>query len=534
MTSRKIVCVFMPDVKIIADLREHEQQRVAILEDGKLAEIFIEYSSNNDDEYTPDFAHYNAKISRLSRQGDIFKARIDTIVPAINAAFVTLTSKAQTSHQKGRNLDGRNAFMFLNEAKDLKAGQNVIVQITKNARQNKAPRVSTRVSVPGRWLVIVPDSEELGVSRRISDNSERKRLKKIAEDLKAKTPGFGIVIRTAAENIPQELLEADLQSLLKLWDDIKHKAQTSHSPCLLYRDTGTLGRVLRDEITGHVDEIIVDDQEEFERSQGFIERFFPEKPSLQLYTGATPIFEYFGIEQEIQKAIDRKVWLRSGAYLVIDQTEALTVIDVNTGKFISAPDMRHTVLATNLEAAEEIARQLRLRAIGGIVVVDFIDMDEENDRHELIKHFSECVAHDRLKARVFSITQLGLVELTRKRARSDLRSMLTKNCPLCGGDGFVEREESIAVRIKRFVRKITSANNSEAYILQTSKLMAEYIYQFLDEWEQEFGRKIFIASMQSYEAAKFRLDYQGDLQGAEARVKQLRLEEKGRTIIYKI
>ncbi len=524
----------MPDVKIIADLREHEQQRVAILEDGKLAEIFIEYSSQTDDDGTPDFARYNAKISRLSRQGDIFKARVDTVVPAINAAFVALTSKSQTSRQNGKNPDGRNAFMFLNESKNLKAGQNVIVQITKNARQNKAPRVSTRVSVPGRWLVIVPDSEELGVSRRISDNAERKRLKKIAEDLKAKTPGFGIVIRTAAEGISQELLESDLHSLLKLWDDIKRKAQTSHAPCLLYRDTGTLGRVLRDDITGHVDEIIVDDQEEYERSQGFIERFFPEKPNLQLYTGVTPIFEYFGIEQEIQKAIDRKVWLRSGAYLVIDQTEALTVIDVNTGKFISAPDMRHTVLATNLEAAEEIARQLRLRAIGGIVVVDFIDMEEEQDRHELIKHFSECIAHDRLKARVFSITQLGLVELTRKRERSDLRSMLTKNCPLCGGDGFVEREESIAVRIKRFVRKITSANNSEAYIIQTSRLMAEYIYQFLDEWEQEFGRKIFIASMHTYEADKFRLDYQGDVQGADDRAKQLRLDGKGRTIIYKI
>ena len=214
----------MPDVKIIADLREHEQQRVAILEDGKLAEIFIEYSSQADDDDTPDFARYNAKISRLSRQGDIFKARIDTIVPAINAAFVALTSKAQTYHQKGRDHDGRNAFMFLNETKGLKSGQYVIVQITKNARQNKAPRVSTRVSIPGRWLVLVPDSEELGVSRRISDNSERKRLKKIAEDLQAKIPSFGIVIRTAAEGISQELLESDLRSLLTLWDDIKHKA----------------------------------------------------------------------------------------------------------------------------------------------------------------------------------------------------------------------------------------------------------------------------------------------------------------------
>ena len=524
----------MPDIKIIADLREHEQSRIALLEDGKLAEIFIEYSSQIDDDGSQDFARYNAKISRLSRQGDIFMARVETIVPAINAAFVALTSKAQTSHQKGKNPDGRNAFMFLNESKGIKAGQNIIVQITKNARQNKAPRVSSRVSIPGRWLVLVPDSDELGVSRRISDNHERKRLKKIAEELKALVPSFGIVIRTAAEGVSQELLYSDLQNLLTLWTDIKRKADNSHSPCLLYRDTGILGRVLRDNITGHVDEIILDDKEELERSQGFVERFFPERPNLQLYTGVTPIFEYFGIEQDIQKALDRKVWLRSGAYLVIDQTEALTVIDVNTGKFISAPDMRHTVLATNLEAAEEIARQLRLRAIGGIVIVDFIDMEDENDRHQLIQHFSECVAYDRLKAHVFSITQLGLVELTRKRERSDLRSILTKNCPLCGGDGFVEREESIAVRIKRFVRKITTANNSEAFILQTSKFMAEYIYQFLDEWEQEFSRKILIASVSSFETGKFRLEFQGDIQSAEERAKSLRLESKGHTIIYRV
>ena len=189
----------MPDIKIIADLREHEQSRIALLEDGKLAEIFIEYSSQIDDDGSQDFARYNAKISRLSRQGDIFMARVETIVPAINAAFVALTSKAQTSHQKGKNPDGRNAFMFLNESKGIKAGQNIIVQI-----------------IPGRWLVLVPDSDELGVSRRISGNHERKRLKKIAEELKALVPSFGIVIRTAAEGVSQELLYSDLQNLLTL------------------------------------------------------------------------------------------------------------------------------------------------------------------------------------------------------------------------------------------------------------------------------------------------------------------------------
>ena len=499
----------MPEVKIIADLKEHEQPRIAILEDGRLSEVFIEYSSDGDDE----------RLSRFSRQGDIFKARVDTIVPAINAAFVALTTKTVR-----KSSDSRNAFMYISENDAVKSGQNIIVQVTKNARQNKAPRVSSRVSVPGRWLVLVPDSDELGVSHRISDNPERKRLKRIAEALKAENPGFGVVIRTAAEGISEELLRADLSSLLALWKDIKHKARHTPSPCLLYRDTGILGRVLRDEVAGNIDEIIVDDPEEFERAKSFVERFFPERPALQLYTEATPIFEYFGIEDEIAGALERKVWLRSGAYLVIDQTEALTVVDVNTGKFTSAPDMRHTVLATNLEAADEIARQLRLRSVGGIVVVDFIDMDNEEDKRELLRHFSRLVSRDRLRARVFSITQLGLVELTRKRERSDLRTLLTRNCPLCGGDGYVEREENIALRVKRFLRKITTVNNSEAFLVQTSAHMARYLYGCLDGWQEEFGRKFLVAGMGDFPVDKFRLEYQGSLREAEARAKDLRGE----------
>ena len=354
----------MPDLKIIADIAEHEQSRVAILEDGRLSELFIEYSFADDDIPSP-------KISVLSRQGDIFMARVETILPAINAAFVSLSTKS-SKHIHAH--DPHNAFLYISDTRSIKAGQYIIVQVTKNARQNKAPRVSTRISIPGRWLVIVPDSDELGVSRRIADNQERKRLKSLAEALKAEVPGYGVVIRTAAEGVSEDLLRCDLESLLSLWKDIKAKAQHTHSPSLLYRDMGTLGRVLRDDVSGKIDQIIINDKDEFTNTQTFLTRFFPDKPELVLYEGLTPIFEYFCIEAEIQKALDRKVWLTSGAYLVIDQTEALTVIDVNSGKFTSAEDMRQTTLAVNLEAADEIARQIRLRSIGGIVVTDFIDM----------------------------------------------------------------------------------------------------------------------------------------------------------------
>ena len=513
----------MPDVKIIADLAEHEQSRVAILEDGRLTELFIEYSFADDDD-TP-----SPKVSRLSRQGDIFMARVETILPAINAAFVALSPKAS---KHSHSHDPHNAFLYLSETRTLKAGQYIIVQVTKNARQNKAPRVSTRISVPGRWLVIVPESNELGVSRRITDNQERKRLKSIAESLKAEVPDFGVVIRTAAEGVSEELLRSDLNSLLLLWQDIKAKAKHARSPGLLYRDMGTLGRVLRDEVCGNIDQIVINDKDEFTNIQAFLARFFPDKPELVLYEGITPIFDYFGIEAEIQKAVDRKVWLRSGAYLVIDQTEALTVIDVNSGKFTSAEDMRQTTLAVNLEAAEEIARQIRLRSIGGIVVTDFIDMESEDDRNTLLKHFAEVLRPDRLKARVFSITQLGLVELTRKRERPDLRSVLTRNCPYCNGEGVIEREESIALRIKRFIRKVTAATNSEAYVIQTSRHMAEYVYHYLDEWEMEFGRKLYIVGIHGFDRDKFRLEYQGDLESAESLVKHFMFE--GKSNIYRV
>lgn len=490
----------MTGVKVIADLREHEQSRIALLEDGKLSEIFVDGVGDE-------------TFSGHVREGDIFKARIETLVPAISAAFVKLSPKISGT-PKGAN----NAFMYVNEAlspEAIKPGHEIIVQVVRSARKNKAPRVTPKISIPGRWLVLVPDSDEAGISRRISDPAERKRLKALADTLKAEITGDGIIIRTAAEGITEEYLRSDLKSLLELWQEISDRAEKTPAPCMLYRDMGALGRVLRDEISGKIDEIIIDDEGEYINARNFVDTFYPERPDVKLYDGITPVFEFFGIEDEIRKALERKVWLKSGAYLVIDQTEALTVVDVNTGKFTSAPDMRHTVLETNKEAAGEIARQLRLRSIGGIIVVDFVDMDNEADRHELLRHFQECLCHDRMKPKIFGLTRLGLVELTRKRERPDLKSVLTRNCPVCGDNGFVEREENIAMSIKRFIRKVTASNNAEAFVIQTDKHTASYISQFVDEWREEFGRKIFVMGVDGFNRGKYRLEFQGRLVDAE-------------------
>lgn len=510
-------------VKIIADLRENEQSRVALLEDGKLSEIFIEFNFDDDGNLSP-----REKSSSSIRQGDIFKARVETLVPAISAAFVKLSRKTHST-VTGAN----NAFMYVNEADNpsaLKPGHEIIVQVVKPARKNKAPRVTPRISIPGRWLVLVPNSNESGVSRRISDIDERRRLKILADTLKSEYPDHGIIIRTAAEGITEDYLRSDLQSLVALWNEISAKAANAPAPFMLYRDIGTLGRVLRDDVNGKIDEIIIDDADEFENARNFIANFSPDCENITLYDGITPVFEYFGIDDEIRKAIDKKVWLKSGAYLVIDQTEALTVIDVNTGKFTSEPDMRHTVLSTNKEAAEEIAHQLRLRSIGGIIVVDFVDMDTENDRHELLSHFQKFLSHDRMKPKIFSLTRLGLVELTRKRGRPDLRSVLMRSCPVCG-DGFFEREENIAMSVKRFVRKVTSANNAQAFVIETDNFSAQYISRYLDGWENEFRRKIFLAGVDGMTRGKFRLEFQGNISDAENVIRELR--HNRRAIIYK-
>ena len=490
------------DRKIIANCIDPEETRVAIIEDGRLADLFVE------------------RMWERQKAGEIYKARVESVLPGIHASFVNLG-------------DGRNAFLYLNDARglDLQPNKELLVQVTKTARKNKGARVTSRISLPGRYVVLVPGGQESGVSKRIVDENERKRLKAIARELRG---DYGIIVRTAAEGVDDESLAHDVETLLALWREIEHTGRNQSAPCLLYRDLGLLGRVLRDELTEQVSEIIVDGPEEFENVGGHLSSLCGgEPPELSLYKGTIPLFEHYGVEKEIDAALERKVWLESGAYLIIDHTEALTVIDVNTGKFIGKTDLRHTVLETNLEAASEIARQLRLRAIGGIVVIDFIDMDFEEDRSRLLRRLEDVFQPDRYRARVFGVSQLGLVEITRKRARPDIRSMLTRSCPACGGGGWVFREDTIAMTIKRFLRKVSFANRAEALLLEANDAVAQYIFEtYLTLWEAELGRKIYIAAAPDFAWSKFRLEAQGGVDQVERRIEQMEKRE-ARIIVYR-
>jgi ribonuclease G len=369
------------------------------------------------------------------------------------------------------------------------------------------------------------------VSKRIEDDEERARLRSIARRLRPE--GYGLIVRTVAEYCEEENLARDVSELMEAWNEVEYKAKKNSAPCLLHRDIGLVERILRDELNGSIGEIVVDAPDEFENISSFLQRFTPEaRPELSLYKGSLPIFDVYGIERAIDEMRDRKVWLPSGAYLVIDQTEALTVIDVNTGKYIGSKDLRDTVFHTNFEAAEEIARQLRLRAIGGIVVIDFIDMDSPDDRVKLVEQLQEFFKGDRCKARVYGVTALGLVEITRKRARLDMRSIISRGCPFCGGLGWVDKEETVAMKVKRFLRKAITGSRSEAFLVELHPAIARYIADiYLSMWEEEFDRRLYMVECPEYAWDKYKIEFHGTLPRVMHRVEIMERREE-RVVVH--
>jgi ribonuclease G len=491
------------DMKLIVNVIDPEEIRVAILDArGRLDNLYVE------------------RMLERQRTGEIYKARVDSVLPGMNAAFLSLG-------------DGRNGFLYLNDVRDsvIKPGMDMVVQVLKTARRGKGARVSPRVSLAGRYLVLVPENGDIGVSKRIENNDERARLRSIARKLRP--DGFGLIVRTVAEFSDEESLSRDVADLMEEWNEVKRNAKKNTAPCLLHRDIGLVERILRDELTDSIGEIVVDSPDEYESIGAFLQRFGEEeRPELSLYKGTLPIFDVYGVEHAIDEMHDRKIWLPSGAYLIIDQAEALTVIDVNTGKYIGSKDLQDTVYHTNFEAAEEIARQLRLRAIGGIVVIDFIDMDSQEYRDKLVDQLQELFKNDRCKARIYGVTELGLVEITRKRARLDMRSIMSRGCPFCGGLGWVDKEETVAMKVKRFLRRSVLGSHSEAFLVELHPAIARYIAEtYLSMWEEEFERRFYLVECAEYAWDKYRIDFQGTLSRVTHRVEVMEKRE-GHVVVH--
>jgi ribonuclease G len=467
--------IFLPK-EIIANIGP-EEIRVGILENSVLVELVIERSAHQ------------------GLVGNIYKGRVENVLPGMQAAFVNIGQDKNgflyTGHVEPE--DEEQPIIVTHEP--IVEGKPILVQVTKEAVGTKGARLTTQLTLPGRYLVLMPTADYIGISRRIEQEEERERLRQVAEQIKP--PGMGIIVRTAADGKSDHELLGDVQYLSKLWDSIQSRIKGSPAPSSLYQDLGLVNRIVRDFFTEDVEKIVVDDPKVYKLMRELltgIDTTWGER--VQLFSGAD-IFEFYGLESEFKKASNRRVWLKCGGYLVIDQTEALTVIDVNTGKFVGHTNLADTVLKANIDAAEEIARQLRLRDIGGIIVIDFIDMENESDRHQVLVRLQECLKKDRTKTNVLGLTQLGLVEMTRKKVRPDLQSVLLKECAYCEGRGRVLSEETVAIDIKRRLRRIAAENHAgDAILLEVHPLVASSIVGpngvGLKKWEKETGKTLII------------------------------------------
>jgi ribonuclease G len=448
---------------------EPNETRIGIREDGQLVEYMVERSGE-----------------RLS-VGDIYKARVTAVLPGMQAAFLDigyeksaflhvsdLSTETKDFEDIEDRLEGRQSNDTPAVTKDrdilieqvLSKGDEIMVQVTKEPIMTKGPRVSTQISLPGRYMVLMPSADLVGVSRKIESREERQRLKSIVGPLKPSD--MGLIVRTAGEGMDRRHFLADIKFLTRMWKRMSRKADKVKSPNLIHKDKEIITRLVRDIFTDDVTAVVVDSKKEHREIVSYLRSFAPDLRSrVHLYKEDTPIFDAYEIEKETEKFLNRIVPLKKGGFISIDHTEALVAIDVNTGRYRGARDQEETALKTNLTAAREVARQLRLRDLGGIIVIDFIDMEMEENRKKVIDELRAALRRDRSRTKTLRVSEIGLVEMTRQRVRPSLGQMLSDTCPTCGGSGRVLSLESIEMRLERCLRRMrgrSKENRIELYL----------------------------------------------------------------------
>ena len=394
----------------------------------------------------------------------------------------------------------------------LKVGQELLVQVIKGPRSTKGARVSTRISLPGRYLVLMPEADNLGVSRKIEDPKERDRLKKIGDKLRE--PGFGLIIRTEAEEQTEQELRQDKDFLMQTWREVQERTKSVRAPFLVQSDLTLVYKTIRDVFGSDVSKLVIDEPAEYAKANELLDRLSPKlKGQIHLYDGYQPIFDAYKLEDEMARLLKRKVLMKSGGSLVIDETEALTVIDVNTSKFTGGSSLAETILKTNVDAANEIARQLRLRDIGGIIVIDFIDMSNARDKQAVIKALELALKRDRSRTKISAISQLGLVEMTRKRTGETLSGFLTDECPYCSGRGHLSSSESVSLQLERELRRvaINPANaKRDAFLVSCHPDVAELLIgpdgATVAEMEQYLQRAVYIRAQLDSHIEKYNIE----------------------------
>ncbi|MDD2270819.1 MAG: Rne/Rng family ribonuclease [Desulfuromonadaceae bacterium] len=502
--------------ELVINAASHET-RIALIENGTIAELYIERSREK------------------GIVGNIYKGRVIRVLPGMQAAFVDIGlekaaflyvadvfdaieeyesllysgSKKDDEPAEEQDDHDRAEFRPLHPIEDLlQEGQELLVQISKEPLGTKGARITSHISLPGRHLVYMPTVDHIGISRRIEDEEERERLREIVERLKK--PGSGYIVRTVSEGKSEEDLVADMQYLATLWEEISKRQDNAAVPSLLHSDLDVVQKVVRDIVSEQVDKIIVDSQVDYDRIVNFISTFASKmKYTIELYDEEEPIFDHYGLEVEISRALGRKVWLKSGGYIIIEQTEALSAVDVNTGRFVGKHNLEDTILKTNLEAVKEIAYQLRLRNIGGIIIIDFIDMEKEVNREKVYGALEEALKADKSKTNILKISELGLVEMTRKRVRENISRMMCEPCSYCEGRGYIKSKITICHEIFRELRReMLDARGAKATVTvhpQVADLLYDEERRGLEELEKKFKKRITVRAKPGFHQEQFEI-----------------------------
>jgi ribonuclease G len=501
--------------EIIANTTARET-RVALLENGRLAELHVDRGDGR------------------GYVGNVYLGKVVRVLPGMQAAFVDIGleraaflyvgdihldvlklegrdgkgSKGEKSESRSSPKPGQAAIQDL-----LTEGQQVVVQVAKDPIGTKGARLTMHIALPGRYLVFMPTVNHVGISRRIDQDKERRRLRNIVERNRAK--GAGYIVRTVCSGQSTETLKADMKFLETIWERVTEALPKKRAPALLHAEFDIVLRAVRDLFDEGVERVVLDDKKVYETVREFVEGVMPDAVErVHHYRGSEPVFDTYGVETEIGRSLGRKVWLKSGGYLVIDQTEALMAIDVNSGKFVGKSSLEDTTLRINMEAVDEVVNQLRLRNMGGIIIIDLIDMDREQNREQVYRRLEDALKKDRARTNVLRISDLGLVEMTRKRVQEGLDRYLREDCPTCGGTGYVRSKSTIAFDILREVKRENArANGVEAIYVNTTPAIADLLYgsryQDLEAIERDIGKRIVVRALGHYHPEQYEVYVNG-------------------------
>lgn len=473
------------------------ETRVALLENGVLKEVHIE------------------REAKRGIVGNIYKGRIMRVLPGMQSAFVDIgLEKAAflhasdiVSHTECVDENEKKQFVVKNISELVREGQDIVVQVVKDPIGTKGARLTTDITLPSRYLVFMPENSYVGVSQRIESENERIRLKALVEPYCDELGGF--IVRTAAEDVAEESLQQDANFLKRLWRKVLERKEKLPAKSMLYGELALAQRILRDFVGTRIKAIQIDSKCTYEKVSEFLQEFMPElTDSVSLYNGTQPLFDAYQVEDGIQKALDKRVDLKSGGYLIIEQTEAMTTIDINTGAFVGHRNLTHTIFNTNIEATQAIAQQLQLRNLGGIIIIDFIDMQEEEHRQRVLESLEQALKGDRVKTNVNGFTRLGLVEMTRKRTRESLERVLCSDCHSCKGRGTIKTVETVCYEILREIVRVHNLYKANRYIVYADHNVSEYLineesHALLAELEVFIGRKVEIKVEPFYHQDQF-------------------------------